>query len=290
MGFFVNVIFLVFIFQRIYSFLIISMTIKKLDDCIRKIELDDGTVLFEKETSKCSVLEKYTYNEPIFGPIPYEIGENIKIIVGDATQGCGLRMEILVNNNKLADNNIKFWKCDNCNNFKYDGTYKWINCGPNVDANNYSFYFNISSLEQLDFNTSEYFYYLNNTNNIYILSPDFNNAINLIDLYSENILYAKNSEGNIIKFSYKYIYYKLFFDDFKTHKGKFIGSDESNNDIELDDNTYSRIFENKNLRYELSDEEKNNRGAYIRFKIGIYNNQKKLIKFYYLFTRLFKLL
>ena len=277
MGFFVNVIFLVFIFQRIYSFLIISMTIKKLDDCIRKIELDDGIVLFEKETSRCTVKEEYTYNEPIFGPIPYEIGENIKIIVGDATQGCGLRMEILVNNNKLADNNIKFWKCNNCNSFNYDGTYKWINCGPNVDANNYSFYFNISSLEQLDFNTSEYFYYLNNTNNIYILSPDFNNAINLIDLYSENILYAKNSEGNIIKFSYKYIYYKLFFDDFKTHKGKFIGSDESNNDIELDDNTYSRIFENKNLRYEPSDEEKNNKEAYIRFKIGIYNNQKKLI-------------
>ena len=78
-----NVIFFVFIVQRINSFLIISMTIKILDDCIRKIELDDGTKLFEKETSECSVLEGYTYNSPIFGPIPYEIGQNIKMIVGD---------------------------------------------------------------------------------------------------------------------------------------------------------------------------------------------------------------
>ena len=87
-------------------------------------------------------------------------------------------------------------------------------------------------------------------------------------------MYAKNSEGNIITPFYKYIYYKLFFDEFKTHKGKFIGSDDSNNDLELDENTYSRIFENKNLRYELSDEEKNNRGVYIKLKIGIYNNQQ----------------
>ena len=89
------------------------MTIKKIDDCVRKIELDDGTKLFEKETSQCSLSEGYTYNTPIFGPIPYEIGQNIKIIVGDSISSCGLQMEILVNNNTLKDNNIIFWRCDN---------------------------------------------------------------------------------------------------------------------------------------------------------------------------------
>ena len=68
-------------------------------------------------------------------------------------------------------------------------------------------------------------------------------------MYSSNNLYAKNSEGNIITPFYKYIYYKLSFDKFKTHKGKFIGSNDSNTDLELDNNTYSRIFENKHLRY-----------------------------------------
>ena len=99
----------------------------------------------------------------------------------------------------------------------------------------------------------------------------------MIDLYLIDNLYAKNSEGNITTPFYKYIYYKIFFDKYKTHKGKLIGSDDSNNDIELNKNTYSRIIENKNFRYELSEEEKNNRGAYIRLKIGIYNNQKNLI-------------
>ena len=49
-------------------------------------------------------------------------------------------------------------------------------------------------------------YYLNNKNYIYISCSDFNNVINLIDLYSLNNLYAKNSEGNIITPFYKYIY------------------------------------------------------------------------------------
>jgi len=189
-------------------------------------------------------------------------------------------MDILVNNNSLKNDNLKFWDCGNCYNYGFNYNDEMLYCHLNQGfqtETNFSFYFNISSLEQLDFNTSEYHYYFNNTNYIYISSLDFNNAINLIDLHSINILYVKNSEGKIITPFYKYIYYKLSFDVFKTHKGKFIGSDESNNDLELDENTYSRIFENKNLRYELSDEEKNNRGVHLKLKIGIYNNKKKLI-------------
>ena len=92
-----------------------------------------------------------------------------------------------------------------------------------------------------------------------------------------NHLYSKNSEGDIITPFYNYIYYKLFFEEYKIHNGKFIGSDDSNNDIELNENTYSRIVENKNLRYVLSEEEKENRGIHLKIKLGIYNNQKKLV-------------
>jgi len=47
-------IFFAFVFQRITPFLILSMTVKIVDDCIRKIELDDGTSLYERHNITCS--------------------------------------------------------------------------------------------------------------------------------------------------------------------------------------------------------------------------------------------
>ena len=51
MEFYFNVMLFILFFQKIKPFLIISMTKKNIDDCIRKIELDDGNNLFEKNTS-----------------------------------------------------------------------------------------------------------------------------------------------------------------------------------------------------------------------------------------------
>ena len=96
-------------------------------------------------------------------------------------------------------------------------------------------------------------------------------------MHSKNNLYAKNLLGDSIEPFYNYIYYKLSFDRLDNHTGKFFGSDNSNNDIELNENVYSRIIANKNLRYKLSDKEKENRGVHLRLKLGIYNNQKNLI-------------
>ena len=216
MGFFLYFIYFIFGFQRIKPFLIVSMIVKKVDDCIRKIELDDGTNLYERNNSlKCDHLQgkNLDYNKPIFEPIPFEIGQKIKIIIGNIFgpkgDNCGLNMDVFVNNNILENMNTKFWYCDNCYN-DYSNNYGnyMLNCFPPSsirEKNNYTFYFNINSLEQLDFNISEYFYYLNNTNYFYISSLAFNDSINLIDLYSENYLYAQNSEGNSIKPFYKYI-------------------------------------------------------------------------------------
>ena len=147
------------------------MSIKNVDDCIRKIELDDGTNLFEKNNSKCSASEGYDYNSPFLEQIPYEIGQNIHIIVGDAGGTCGFRIDIKVNNNAIKNDDIKFWDCDNCLDYYYNNTNEMINCFPpqsHQESNNYNFYFNISSLDQFDFDTSEYLYYLNITNYIYI--------------------------------------------------------------------------------------------------------------------------
>ena len=222
MEFYFKAIFLIFIFQGVGSFLIMSVIVKKVDDCIREIELDDEIILYKRDDDiicECSHGNNLDYNIPIFEPIPYEIGQKIKIVIGDKGWTCGFRMEIFVNNNTFKNDDKKFWDCDNCNDFDFNyKNNKLLNCyfPDEGEENNYSFYFNINSLEELDFDTSEYFYYFNNKNNIYISTPDFNNAINLIDLFSENILYAKNSEGDIITSFYNYIYYKLSFDELKT--------------------------------------------------------------------------
>ena len=171
---YINVVLFLFTFHRIYSFLILSMEVKKVDDCIRKIQLDDDIILFEKEKydNECSSLEKYNYNELIVNPIPYDIGQKIKVIVGDKDykkNHCGLNMDISVNNNSIKNDDIKFWYCDNCFNFNFDYEDNMFSCyikGIHSKANNYSFYFNINSLEQLDFSTSEYIYFLNNANYI----------------------------------------------------------------------------------------------------------------------------
>ena len=210
MVFYINVIFFLFSIQRIYSFLILSMEVKRVDDCIRKIELDDGTNLYERDSNTECFHTNFDYNNPIFESIPYEIGQTIKIVIGDpGGYECFFKMDISLNNKIINESDMKFWNCDDCydNGFNYEENY--LTCHPNINmkvSKDYNFYFKINSLNDLDIQTSEYLYYFNNTKDIYISCPDFNKAINLIDLFSVNNLYSKNSEGDIITPFYNYIY------------------------------------------------------------------------------------
>ena len=283
-----NFIFLIFVLQRINSFFFIFMIVKKVDDCIRKIDLDEKIDLYVRNNVTCNHFEgkNLDYNKPIFTPIPYEFGQKIRIEVGDngtinQPGDCYFDMDIFINNRTLNNNNIKLWECNDCNNNHYFDSNQVLNCyqsGSKFEGQkNYSFYFQLNSLKQLDIPISEYFYFLNNTNYFFISPNDFNNTINLIDLYSENNLYAKNSEGNITAPFYDYIYYKIFFDKYSNHKGKFFGCNESDTNLELNEKIYSRIFQNNSLRYELSDEEKNNKGVHLKIKIGIFNNLKNRV-------------
>ena len=275
-------IFLIFMLQRINPFLIISMKVNQVDGCIRKIEIDNETTLYERDNITCYYFQgnNLDYNIPIFPPIPYEIGQKIKILIGDIAGNCFFDMDIIINNKTIKNDNIELWSCGDCENNNLNIENNILKCyesGKNVEPKNFSFYFQINSLKQLGFPTSEYFYVLNNTNYFFISPDDFNNTVNLIDLSSKVNLYAKNKDGKIISPFYDYIYYKLFFDIFSIYEGEFYGSDESNNVLILNEETYSRIFQNKNLRYNLSDEEKMNKGVHLKLKIGIFNNQKKRI-------------
>ena len=258
--------------------MIISMNIKKVDDCLRKVELDDGTILYENADSECSFDKDRVYEIPMF---IYELGQKIILIICDQYGGgCGFNVDIFVNNEAILKPDYeKLWICKKCDDSLYNGDFE-INCYSNnrpLNFDNYTFSFQIDFLSQLNVQISEYYYFLNNSNHFFISADDFYNAINLIDLYSENNLYGKNEERKIRLLNYDKVYYKLFFDKYSNHKGNFFGCNESNNNLELNEETYSRIYNNNSFRYQLSNEEKNNNGVHIRLKIGIFNNQKKQV-------------
>ena len=83
------------------------MIVKIVDDCIRKIDFDEKINLYVKNNSICNRDENFEYNEPIFAPIPYELGQKIRIEVGDnGTIGrpgfCYFDMDIFVNNRLIS--------------------------------------------------------------------------------------------------------------------------------------------------------------------------------------------
>ena len=279
-----------FIFQKTKSFLIISMSLLYIDDCIEKIYFEDVTILYKRSSGSCA-FDHFRYNNPIVSSsIPYDIGQIIYVEIGDISTECGIKMSVNVNNNPINPENINYWGCTNCEgasgNYIYDSRNQrllcYVNSHPWVEGShqyyNFKYYFQIKSLSELGFYTSEYTYYLTKQNYYYISPPNLDQKIDLIDLYSINNLHAKNDQDQIITPFYQYIKYKLTFDNyFSSYSGKFIGTDKDNNDIELNENIFSFIFQNKNLRYELSESEKRNNGVHLRLKIGIYNNQDKLV-------------
>ena len=285
MAFEFNFLFLFFVLKTINPFLIIKMILLKVDDCVQKVELENGITLYQNNRIECYKYNDELYNKPLFEPIPYEIGQRIKFVIFDGSSlsqaFCGFNVTIYINDEKL-NNKAEFWSCENCddNEILNNGIYL-LHCYPdrkeNTNEKDFTFYFQIKSLQQLNLQFTEYHYALNKQNYFFISPNNFNARIDLIGLYSKENLYLKgNEEESDISF-YEHIYYRLFFNVNFKHKGNFYGIDDSNNILKLDEDTYSRIVKNKNLTYELSTEEKSNNGVHLKFKIGIYNYQKTQI-------------
>ena len=272
---------LILVIQKTNPFLIISMKLKEIDDCIQKIVLiEEGKTLFEKDNSDCFNVNEpaSSYRDPLFEPIIYELGQTIEFEIGDLYGECGFEVEIKINNQIINDDQKEMWSCSDCvdNNAIYKTRNFMLNCfnynrGQEREKKVFHFYFRLYSLKQLNSQIKEYFYVLNKQNYFFISSNDLDNKINLIDLSLKENLYVENgvNKYDIYDF-YDKIHYKLFFDEYSNHKGKFFGTENS----QLYEKTYYRIFYNKNIRYQLSNEEKNNKGVHLKLKIGIYNNQK----------------
>ena len=263
------------------------MEILHVDDCIKSIKLEDNTFLYYRTRTDCEYDENNdNINEYHFDRIPYEIGQKLNIEVLDVGGSCFLDASVKINDYIIYTNNKNLWKCVECEvNSLYPDTGTRFSCYPHSRTVDYShlvtfhYYFQLNSISDLSNiqDISEYYYYLNENNYIFIHSSNLNEKIDLIDLHSTNNLNAKNKNGVEIPPFYKYICYKLFFYKYFFYRGIFYGKNELNNDIILDNDeeSYSKIFENKPLRYELSDWEKKNNGTHIRLRIGIFNNEKK---------------
>ena len=270
-------IFLIINFMNIKAFLIISIDIKSADDCVRKIELGNN-LIFQKDSCHSS---RYEVIE-----ISYEIGQTLHIEVNDSGGiACSLKAIIDVYNiNNITMDKNEFWWCENCaSNYIFDNNNKMLRCYSNIEQVNnekrmYNFYFKINTFSQLGLTIPGYYYYLTDKNYFFISSPILSGKIDLIDLSSLDNLYVKIQGQNKQISDYKYIYYKLILYKFILYEGKFYGSDESDNDIILSEETYSKISQTKSLKYELSNYEKEKNGAHIRLGISIFHNFQNQIE------------
>ena len=279
MNIYVTLLFLLFI-NKIYSFLILSLKVKEVDDCLKSINLDNR-IIYRGNDNKCALNENI--EERI---IPYEIGQEIKFIIHDIGGDCFLGVDVKVNDQYdqyISSYESNFWNCPRCENgMIYKSTdnnkmlcYRDFHSFGSSDIKNFEFYFKIDSIFDLDFTTYEYFYYLSKDNYFFYSPENLDGKINLIESFENISLHAKNKIGKSIKPFFDYIYFKLFFDKYPNYHGTFFGYDDSELIGEVPS---SRIEEKKELlKYKLSNEEIKNNGIHLKLKIGIFNEQDKRI-------------
>ena len=96
--------------------------------------------------------------------------------------------------------------------------------------------------------------------------PNLEDEIDLINFNTTETFYVTNNKT--LETSYEERNFKIYFDDLFLFSGKFIGLDESKNDIELLDESSFQVSSNKGLRYKLSESEKSKKGVRLKIKIG----------------------
>ena len=94
------------------------------------------------------------------------------------------------------------------------------------------------------------------------------NEIELINFNTSDYLKVKDDIKEIPELFYKELGFKIYFDKYTTRGMEFIGLDaSSNDDVVLGNNQTFMVTESKGLRYKFSDEEKENKGTYLKFSI-----------------------
>ena len=171
----------------------------------------------------------------------------------------------------------KCTNCSTTNgNYKFNqenGRFDLIGDGQSHTAS-FNIYFQINSLSQLNFegnNVSSDFYALKPKEAFINISTfEIDNEIALINFNSPNYFYIQNNTNNI-SVNYSNYYFKIYFTD-NSFSGKYIGIDLSNSDIELKNGSSFKVNDFKGLRYKLSFEEKKRKGVNLFFQVKGYNS------------------
>ena len=270
-----------YLFLRANSSLYVSMYLLDTNACLTQISNKQNDIYFKSETSSetCNSNES---NCPflLFSHISYEIGEKIYVDFHYEGEDVGyFRMTVLLSGYVIKTEDQKYWTCTNCGgenlNYIYNSIYH------RFDFNNYTsytetkttdfhFYFEIPLTDKDEFINS-------NNNNYYILSEDNNfiktidtleNETELINFNTLDYLKVNDDIKEIPELFYKELGFKIYFDKYTTRGMEFIGLDaSSNDDVVLGNNQTFMVTESKGLRYKFSDEEKENKGTYLKFSI-----------------------
>ena len=202
----------IFLIEKIYSILYLSIDVNKVDDCVSKIYLNENPNIeyFKFEKSSCSYNNFKIYpnrGKPIVANIVYTLGKTINIEIYNIIDKCWIDITIKINEYIIkSSSNNKFLKCSNC---KY-----------NFDEQVYQFD-NIIGYENLTFKLDNFSNllkeddYIKLNNRFYSLTSkrDFeksiyykNDELELINFNTTNNFYIQNNESLYVNYTnYKYL-------------------------------------------------------------------------------------
>ena len=266
----------IYLFLKVKSTFYLSMKLIAIDDSVYRIFNYKNETIYPKSSSNS--------NDPIVPLMPYELGEKIFFDLYDVGKGNGgVSLTVYLNEYTIYTEYQKFWTCTNCeganNNYIYNKSKKRLDFytpgktkGKTLDLH-YYFYFQINSYSELNYEGNALqtnFYSFTEEKYFFIHISNLEEEIDIINFNTTDIFYMVNNRD--LKTPFDVIKFKIFFDELISFSGKFIGFDESKNDIELEDQNLFEVSENKGLRYKLSPKEKNRKGVYLKIKIQAYNS------------------
>ena len=276
----------------------ISIKFEMIDDCIRRIYISGQTIYSFDYTdiAECDFAHQDIYPAYFTKNYRYDYDIEIKFEFQDSVHFDGF-MNITMHFNEyiIKTTDKTFWKCTNCGNFGNgggNGDYEYykdrINfyCGNNNQNENckgngatgsiwYTFIFKISSLNDVRKGGANGQFEVNN--NYYALNPQkiyyrqiyyLDDELELINFNTTENFFIEENVTLPIEFTDYYFKMKYMDNNFN---GILKALDTNDNQADLNDGSSFKVSDSMGLRYQLTEQEKNNRAVNVSLKITAYN-------------------
>ena len=283
------IFFNLFFFAKLNNY--ISIQIIKIDDCLRKITMNND-VLFElanEDVSRCDANRYDYYHVESYGLLiknfEYNFKVDVEFIFEDYNHWDGwFDLNIFFNEYIIKTHDQTFWTCTDCGDNR-DSNYFYnknrINFYPNYGDKGYSeklyhFYFAINDINDLykggangSFAVNNTFYSLNSQEIFEQTMCDSQNALELINFNEPENFHITDNKS--LPIEYTNYYFEVNYESVEGHlKGLRLDKTE---DIlhDLSEDYKFRVTDSNGLNYELSDREKGFGQAEVKIKITAYN-------------------